>query len=204
MSNFSAVILRAALWGIICLFVQNSFGQIHSANQEFVENRLYSIFDSLLSASSVSNQEIGFITGNITAEKSIFLKSVFYRIARDRSLQIKADSAKTSLFIERFDVSPVFDEHVTGIMGFGGGYKRHIDIRLGGWLNREDVIPFDTHYTFTDSVGQRVYEESEKTPYSFLRPKAGQASRWTIYIEPAVAVLSAVALIFLLFTLRTN
>ena len=204
MSNFSALILRTAIWGTICLFVRNGFGQIQSTNQDFVENRVYFIFDSLLNASSVSNQEIGFITGNVTAEKSIFLKSVFYRVARDRSLQIKADSAKTSLFIERFDVSPVFDEQASNMMGFGGGYKRRIDLWLAGWLKQEDIVPFEIHYAATDSVGQKIYEDSEKTPYGFLQPKIVQDSQWTIYLEPIVAALSAAVLVFLLFTLRTN
>ncbi len=204
MSNFSAVILRAALWGIICLLVQNSFGQVQSTNQEFVENRVYSIFDSLLNASSVSNREISFTTGNISTEKSIFLKSVFYRVARDRSMQIKVDSAKTSLFVERFDCSSVFDEQVSSIMGFGGGYKRMIDLRLAGWLKQKAIDPFDTQYSFADSVSQKLYEESEKTPYGFLRPKSGKSSKWTIYLEPLVVVLSAAALVILLFTLRTN
>jgi len=204
MSNFSAVILRAALWGIFCLLVQNSFGQVQSTNQEFVENRIYSIFDSLLNALSASDQEIEFTTGNLSAEKSIFLKSVFYRVGKDRSLRIKADSAQQSFFIERFDVSTVFDEQALNMIGFDGGYKRRIDLRIAGWLKKQDIVPFDVRYSFADTVGQKVYDDSEKTPYAFLRPETGHSSGWTIYVEPIVVVLSAAALIFLLFTLRTN
>jgi len=204
MANFSAVILRATLWGIVCLFFQNAYGQLPSTNQEFVENQIYSIFDSLLSASSVSSQEIRFETGNISAGKDIFLQSVFYRVCTDRSLPVKTDSAKTVFFVERFDLFIVYDEKMPNMMGFGGGYTRRIDLLLGGWLKEHRIYPFSVHLVHGDTINENMYAESTNSPYPFLRGKIDESTNWTKYLEPAVVILSAAALIYLLFTLRTS
>ncbi|HGY56988.1 MAG TPA: hypothetical protein ENK44_14870 [Caldithrix abyssi] len=204
MANFSAVILRTALWGIVCLLLRQGYGQIPPTNQEIVEKRIYSVFDSLLRVSSQSARQISFEAGTIPPENNVFLQSVFYRACEKNDWQVNVDSAQTRLIVENFDVEVAFNETTPNILGFGGEYLRRIDVQLNGWIRQKQINPFTVQYLYQDSVNEQLYEESLKSRYRFLRGRLNASSGWTIYLEPAVVILSAVTLIYLFFIMRTN
>lgn len=202
LANFSAVISRNIIFGLSFILFQFALGQVVNTNQSVLEKQLFWAFDSLMAPALGDSPEVLLRIGTLGSSKSGFLKNSFFKYCAENNIPVKRDTADHELTIEYFDVNIIYTERPGRLLGIDSEIERNVHFLLEGWFAGKTYKSFSISKENRDVINTEVINRAGQNQYAFLRGKFRSQSDWTKYIEPAVAVLSVSAVIYLLFSLR--
>ena len=207
LANFNAVNLYAKTGMILfcsCVFL---WGQKFTANIAIVEKLTLSVLDSVSREHPPADSAgISLSAVNIGGEKNFFLRNCFLNNFPAEGRSVVRDNGAQQFVLTEFAAQTVYREDGAGLLGFNDKIYRQVSVHLKGRLEDtaggQVLSTFQRSLSYRDVITRESLPQIDKSAYTFSRGRMESFSRWSRFSEPAIALVSVVSMIYLLFSVR--
>ncbi len=192
---------------VLLLFPLFLSAQTVLSNQEKVHRYMWQLMDSLATPFLHEWDSLGIQVIDRAQGKGTFLESEFVRYFNAKKKTVFTVPAAITFVFSEFEVKIRYRPGALNWLGMKRDMRRSIQIRCTGQIKeRSDsrvLSAFSSRRVFRDQIRKDRLRELERTAYPFLKGKWQAYSVWEKYLEPALAVSSALIIIYLFFSVRT-